>query len=265
MKKQLIFIKFGGSVITDVNKPNTTRLGSIRRLVSEIKKASNGKMIIAGHGGGSFPHVPAHRYKVNLGLINSKSRIGTSITQSSASELHHIIIEEMIKAGIAAFSFSPSSSVVANGKRIISWDTRPMEKALSSGFIPVVYGDMAIDAKQGVCVVSTEEIFRYLAGKFKPDKIIIGTDVEGVFSDDPKTVRNAKFIKRIGTADIRKVVFSSAGRRYNVTGSMQSKVKLLYEISKASSATCQIVNANVPGRVRDAILGKQVTSTMIRA
>ena len=44
MKKQLIFIKFGGSVITDVNKPNTTRLGSIRRLVSEIKKASNGNL-----------------------------------------------------------------------------------------------------------------------------------------------------------------------------------------------------------------------------
>ncbi len=261
---KLILVKLGGSVITDINKPKTPKLHEIRRLINEIKVAGKHKKIIIGHGGGSFPHVPAQKYKVSFGFINSKSAIGTSVTQRSASELHHIIINEMIKAGLSALSFPPSSGAVANKKRIISWNTKAIVKALSLNFVPVVYGDITLDNKQGVCVVSTEEVFRYLATKLKPTKIIIGTDVDGVFSADPQTVKDAKIITKIGTSDIRKVAFSSINRKYNVTGSMQSKVKLLCEISKKNSVTCQIVNARIPGRIHDAILGKPVISTIIK-
>ncbi|MDE1861243.1 MAG: isopentenyl phosphate kinase family protein [Candidatus Micrarchaeota archaeon] len=266
MKRELILIKFGGSTITDVNKPNTPKLNNIRRLISEIKRAGRNKLIIVGHGGGSFPHVPAHKYKVHLGLIHSKSRYGTSLTQLSARQLNHIVMEEMLKAGVDAFSFSPSSSVVANAKKITRWDLKPIEVALTCGFTPVVYGDVSLDLKQGVSIVSSEEVFRYLALKLKPDRIIIGTDVDGVFDADPKQVKNAKLIGRIDRSNIDKVLFGpGTKRKYNVTGSMESKVRLLYSMSKDGAATCQIVNANVPGRIHDAIAGKKVVSTIITA
>ncbi len=265
MAKKLIFIKLGGSVITDVHESGRARLDSIRRLANEIRLAARGNDVVIGHGAGSFAHVPAHKYGVNLGLVNRNSTIGASITQLSAARLHSIMMEQIIRAKIEAFSFSPSSSALAYLKSIRSWDVKPMQQAMSEGFVPVVYGDVAIDTKQGVCIVSTEEVFRYLARKLRPDRIIIGTDVDGVFSGDPKSVKGARLIHRITRENLRSVIFSSESRRFNVTGSMQSKVELLYSMSKKSAALCQIVNANTPGNVYKAMLGRKVTSTIIEA
>ncbi|MHB1830382.1 MAG: isopentenyl phosphate kinase [Candidatus Micrarchaeaceae archaeon] len=264
-KKMLILIKLGGSVITDVHKPNTARMANIRRLINEIKKASKNKSIIIGHGGGSFPHVPAYKYRINSGLAKGKNQIGTTITQSSAATLHQIMMVELAKAGVQAFSFSPSSSIIANRRKIIRWDTAPIAEALERDFVPVVYGDVALDSKQGICIVSTEEIFRYLSARLKPDKVIIGTDVDGVFTDDPKKSRDIKFIKEIRKDNMKKIVFNNKWvRKYNVTGGMKSKVELLYNMSKRTSLVCQVVNANVPNRIYNAILGKPVVSTIIR-
>ena len=260
---KLVMVKLGGSIITDVNKYKTPKISEIRRLAKEIKRSNNTNLII-GHGGGSFPHVPAHKYGTSNGLYRKDSRIGASITQKSAAELHQIIMSSLISCGINAFSFSPSSSVVASGRTIIKWDISPIKAALKLGFIPVVYGDVAIDTKQGVCIVSTEEVFRYLSRKLKPKKIIIGTDVDGVFTSDPKTSDSAKLITVINRGNLNKANFSSRSRKFNVTGSMRSKVLALYEISKDSHAVCQIINANKRGRMYDAISGKKVMSTIIR-
>ena len=64
---QTYFIKLGGSVITNTEKPYTAKIGTIRRVLNEIKEAKRDKdfNLIIGHGGGSFPHIPAHKYKVN--------------------------------------------------------------------------------------------------------------------------------------------------------------------------------------------------------
>jgi len=265
MAEGLILVKLGGSVITDAGKPRTPRLREIRRLIKEIKR-SGSKNIVIGHGGGSFPHVPAHRYKVQCGLINKSSRFGASLTQRAAADLHGIVINEMLKLKMPAFSFSASSGAVADGKRITGWDLDVLRKAIKNGFIPVTYGDLAIDSKQGVCIVSTEEIFRYLALKLRPKMVIIGSDVDGVFTDDPKMTRAARFITNINKDNIKGIALSPENKRkFNVTGSMKSKVELLYKISESCSATCQIVNANVPGRLYNAILGKPVKSTTVKA
>jgi isopentenyl phosphate kinase len=263
MKKELILVKLGGSVITDINVPNKARMGNVKRLVAEIgRAAAAGRGVIVGHGAGSFAHVPAHKYRVNEGFINNKSRIGASITQLSAAELHRIIVAEFVKAGIEVFSFSPSSSAIARSGRIVQWDTKPMEAALEKGFVPLVYGDVAIDAKQGVCIASTEEVFRYLSSKFKPAKVVIGTDVDGVFDKDPKTLKSATLIPRINWLGDRTVTFSS-NRKFDVTGSMKRKVELMYEIAKTSKTRCYIVNANVPDRLYRAMTGKSIRSTIV--
>ncbi|MCL4365507.1 isopentenyl phosphate kinase [Candidatus Marsarchaeota archaeon] len=260
---EIIMIKLGGSVITEVDHPITPKISKIRELLREIKKSKRQNIII-GHGGGSFPHVPAHKYKIQEGLINSSSLFGTALTQKAASDLHSIIISEMLRLKMRAFSFSPSSSVVARGKRIMKWDVAPIKSALELGFVPVVYGDVAIDMKQGICITSTEEIFRYLSGKLKPWKIIIGTDVDGVFTSDPKASDGARLIKVITRDNLNKADFSNIRRKFDVTGSMRSKVLALYEMSRNSHAVCQIINANKRGRLYDAISGKKVMSTIIK-
>ncbi|MEM3661930.1 MAG: hypothetical protein QXG73_03825, partial [Candidatus Micrarchaeaceae archaeon] len=58
---------------------------------------------------------------------------------------------------------------------------------------------------------------------------------------------------------------AGASLKIDVTGGMHSKLKFLYSISRKYGSTCQIVNATVPGRLRDALMGKPVISTIIKA
>ncbi|MFC1789909.1 hypothetical protein ACFLZP_00275 [Patescibacteria group bacterium] len=84
-KKKLILVKLGGSLITNKQKPFTQRPKTIARLVREIHQAKNkvNKLLIVGHGGGSYPHVPAKKFQTNQGVINKKSYQGIAEVQAT--------------------------------------------------------------------------------------------------------------------------------------------------------------------------------------
>ena len=73
--ENLILMKLGGSVVTEKGKPFTERLDVIHRLVKEIHEArEEGEFkLIVGHGGGSYPHVPASNFKTHEGVIRAKA------------------------------------------------------------------------------------------------------------------------------------------------------------------------------------------------
>ena len=264
--KKIVLVKIGGSSITNINVVNSAKIEAISRLATEIKEGGKKFNVLLGHGGGSFPHVPAHKYKTGLGLINEKSHLGASLTQSSASELHSIVMQQLIKHDIPAFSFPPSASAIAKDRRIVKWDIEPIKKALDNGFMPVTYGDVVLDLKQGVCISPTEELFRYIASKLRPTQIIIGTDVDGVYTCDPKTSKEAKLIPLIDSNNINSVSADVGKlRKFNVTGGMGSKIRFLHNISVNMGTECIILNANKKNRLKDALMGKTVISTKIVA
>ncbi|MEM0201168.1 MAG: isopentenyl phosphate kinase [Candidatus Micrarchaeaceae archaeon] len=261
-----IFIKIGGSAITDINKENTPKKNEIKRLLNEIKHSINKKKILIGHGSGSFAHVPAHKYKINLGLVEKNSLYGTSITQNAAANLHRIFIECAVEEQLFPFSFSPSTGAIAESSKIITWDVSVIQKAFDLGFIPVTYGDVILDKKQGVCIASTEEIFRFLSCKIKPNKIIIGTDVDGIFDSNPKLNKDAKLIEVVNSKNIEEVLgYSGSSTKIDVTGGMKSKVSYLYNISKETGAICQIINLQKEDRLKNVLLGENVLGTIINA
>ncbi len=74
---EIVFIKLGGSVITKP-EPYTADYDVIKSVLTEIKEIKEKRHIniLIGHGGGSFPHIPAHEYRVSEGIINEKSLYG---------------------------------------------------------------------------------------------------------------------------------------------------------------------------------------------
>ena len=93
--REVYLIKIGGSVITDTTKPQTAKRDEIARLLKEIydAKERQGFDIVIGHGGGSYPHIPAKKYRVNEGIVNEESRRGASITKGVASDLNRVVVE----------------------------------------------------------------------------------------------------------------------------------------------------------------------------
>ncbi len=260
----LILIKIGGSSITDTKKENTAKPEVIRRLADEIRNSASSNIIL-GHGSGSFGHVVAKKYSVHEGLINDKSKEGASLTQNVAAQLHRIVINEFCSKGINVVSFPPSAGAVSENRRITEWNLPAMQEALKNGFLPVTCGDVVMDSKLCVTVISTEEALRYIAMQLKPHKVILGGDIDGVFTSNPKINPDAKLIEEIDGSNIEEALKGASGStKTDVTGGMKTKLEYAYEIAKTCQTTCQIVNIDVPGRLASAIKDEKTIGTIIR-
>lgn len=251
----LIFIKLGGSVITDKSKPFTPRLDIIKRLCSEIKDSKADHKIIIGHGGGSFPHQPAKQYKTNEGVIDNSSYKGIAEVQDAASRLNRIVVRNLIDAGLNAVSISPSSACIADNNKIVEWYTEPIKKLLDKDMIPVVYGDVVLDSSKGCSIVSTEKILNYISDEFKPDKIIVCGNVDGVLVDG----KVVPLITKNNFNEIKKYLGGSYGT--DVTGGMLNKVEELLDLASRGYKSV-IINVNVENNLSKTING-QNTGTRI--
>ena len=265
---KLFLLKLGGSLITDKSKPYTARIDIIDRLSSEIMEADlkEDKLII-GHGGGSFPHTSASKYKTHMGFIDENSRKGMAIVHLDALKLNMIIVERLIKTGLNVYPIHPSSISVAVDSRIKEMFFKTMEVLLEKDVIPIVYGDVGIDVKKGCCILSTEEIFRSIAlhfkEKYKPF-IIMCEEVDGVYTDDPFKDPDATLIREINRENYEMVKkYLGGSKDVDVTGGMRHKVEKLFELSKLGIESI-IINCKKKDNLKKALKGQKIIGTFIR-
>jgi len=254
--KNLVFVKLGGSLITDKSRPYTIREDVIKRICEEIHEARKGRPLLIGHGGGSFPHVSASEYETHKGLINDKSWEGFVKVQDDAAKLNRIIISSLIGAGERAISFQPSASCIAREDHIIEWYTKPIETSLSEGLIPVPYGDVCLDLKKGFCIISTEEVFRFLAKKLEPERIIMVGKTDGVLDSEGKVIKE---ITRRNFDHIKKSLASSDGIA-DVTGGMVLKV----EKALGMGTEVEIINGLKANVLKRSLLGERGLGTNVK-
>lgn len=225
--KPVVLIKIGGSLITDKSKPFTLDENSLDLIVTEIGRAKkeSEKLLILGHGGGSFPHVPAQKYQTHLGVINQESYQGIAEVQEAAARLNRIVVKRLVNAGLPAVSISPSGCYLTCGGRVVKIFTDSIEKLLQFEMLPVLYGDVVMDQEKGCCILSTESVLGSLALALKNkgfliEKIIHCGKTEGVYDKEGKTI---PFINRENFVYYRDVLGGSSG--IDVTGGMFHKVE----------------------------------------
>lgn len=258
---KLFLVKLGGSLITDKTREATARVEVIERLAREMKEALESLpdlKLVVGHGSGSFGHFPGKRYGVREGVKGSEGWKGFAETATAAARLNRIVTETMLSSGIRAFSIQPSASILCSNGSIIRWEWRQIERALERGLVPIIYGDVAFDQVRGSTIVSTDELFFYLARKLRPAAIFLVGKVEGVFTSDPLKDPEAKLIPEITPSEGR-MIWKSLGGSYgvDVTGGMEEKVRLMLNLVEIiPRLKVVIMSGEEPGTLRDAILGK---------
>jgi isopentenyl phosphate kinase len=221
----LFFLKLGGSLITDKNRPYTARLEKIDELATQIaaslQKDASMRLVI-GHGSGSFGHQAASRFNTREGVSSAAGWIGFAEVWHQASALNRLVIEALHRSGLPAVNFSPFASVTAHDGKIFIWDTFPLKSALSNGLLPVIHGDVVFDEVRGGTILSTEDLFIYLARELKPERILLAGLEAGVWGDFP---RRTNLIPSITPADLPGRI-SGLGKPAapDVTGGMRSKV-----------------------------------------
>jgi len=253
----LTFLKLGGSLITNKDKPYTARTEIIHRAACEILDAmrvNSSLKIVLGHGSGSFGHYAA----AEAGFIDGGS--STSHWRAfqkvwfAAHELNQIFVEEFNKAGLPIISFPPSASVISESKHIFSWNSEPIKNALENSLIPVVFGDTVFDRTLGGIILSTEELFLHLIKDLKPGYILLAGKEPGVWGDYPN---NTQMLQEISPGNFDTLNSKITGSdSVDVTGGMRKKVALMFEALKIDpNLTIEIFSGEVPGNILKALTG----------
>lgn len=257
MENPCIFIKFGGSLITDKAQPHTPRLEVMRRLAAELHNVidqSPHTPILLGHGSGSFGHVPAKKYNTRAGVKNRRDWIGFSKVWNEAQSLNKILLQTLAKEGLHAIAFPPSAMVLAQDGKVHQWNITPIIKVLENRLLPVIYGDAVIDLTRGGTILSTEDLFVYLAKQLQPKEIYLFGIEPGVFSDYPQCRQIIPEITPENFPAIRDALGGS--QQTDVTGGMLSKVTLMLNLVSALPHTkVWILSGEEKNTVSNALLG----------
>ena len=233
---ELVFVKFGGSVITDKTRAETARPDVIARLAREVASARAerpGLALVLGHGSGSFGHMAARRFGTREGVHGVDAWLGFAEVATVAARLNRIVVDALQEAGVPVWSVQPSASARCDGGKLQSMELAPVIQALEHGLVPVLYGDVALDRNQGGTIISTEQIFAYLAGHLHPDRLILVGAVDGVFDGDPLREPVARRIPGISAANwasVRALLGGSHG--VDVTGGMLAKVEEMVDLAR---------------------------------
>jgi isopentenyl phosphate kinase len=254
---ELVFLKLGGSLITDKSSEATAREEIIRRAAREIKEALEAKphlRLLAGHGSGSFGHFVARRY--SLLEEGSPNWRGYAETGAAAVRLNRLVTDIFLAEGVPVVSIQPSASAHCRGGELISMATEPIELMLRHGLVPLVYGDVALDRVRGCTIISTEQIFAYLAHHLEPVRIVLAGEVEGVFTADPFRDQSAQLIPEISHKNIDQVEHKLAGSHgVDVTGGMLTKVRIMVAlVQERPELKVQLISGQRPGMIRRALL-----------
>lgn len=274
---ELVFLKLGGSLITDKTKPYTARLGKLADLAAQIAHALQTRpdlLLILGHGSGSFGHTAAKEYRTRDGAIPPSLNMGGEQRGGGywkgfaevwyqASKLNRFVVQALNEAGIPAMTFSPAASVWAVNGRVAQWDLSPIKYALEGGILPVVHGDVIFDQVKGGTILSTEELFEHLARKLRPRRILLAGLEEGVWADFPARKHIVQRVTRESFEQIRQSTGEASGA--DVTGGMESKVRQMLELVETiPGLTVQIFSGEIPENLGKALLGENL-GTIITA
>jgi len=260
--KSMLVLKLGGSVVTYKNKPFTPHTGNIARLSAEIADAGARPLVVV-HGGGSYGHPVATEYRIAEGYREPRQLPGFSETHQAMVMLNGIIVRRLLDAGVPAFSVSPSSFIATEGRRMTGIDLQVIEGLIESGLVPVLYGDAVLDTLQGFAILSGDQLAVKLSTGLGAEKLVLGSDVDGVFTADPKLDKDARLIHELSLSNQCADAEIGDALNTDVTGGMKGKMVEALEAVKAGIEVL-LVNATVKGRIGAALKGENVICTTLK-
>lgn len=218
-------IKVGGSLAE-----NPERLRAICRKLSELAKKY---VLIVVPGGGRFADaVRELDQRFNLSSVVS----------------HRMSILGMDQFGLLLCQIIPNScaTYLLNDAKQLS-EVRVVPVFLPSRLM------FKEDPLENSWDVTSDSIAAYAAKKVRAKKVILSTDVDGVFTSDPKTLPNARLIEKLSAEELLGLRQRTSVDRY--------LPKMLLE----AGIDCYVVNGRFPDRVASVLAGQHTICTVISA
>ena len=202
------------------------------------------------HGAGSFGHQSAKEYGLkgqmyapqpvanrtgsgeNEELHQRRIMQGVAQTRLSVQTLNRHVVSTFVEHGMNAVSISPCFSVPsmqAHGgdETTIGFLLTLVRSTLEAGLVPVLHGDACLYGKSEAGILSGDTLMEILGKADWVSRAIFLTDVDGVFTKDPRSDPSAKLLRTIEVdPDTAAVVpvdleVSGSSHEHDVTGGLK--------------------------------------------
>ncbi|HNR97683.1 MAG TPA: isopentenyl phosphate kinase, partial [Anaerolineae bacterium] len=251
--------------------PHTARPQVLAHLAGEIAEALRAHpelRLVLGHGSGSYGHSVARRTGTRAGVHGPAQWYGFAEVAAAAGRLNRRVADSLLAAGVPAWCLAPSALVRCDSGQLVAMDTAVVAEALARGLVPLLYGDVAIDQTIGGTIVSTEQVLAFLARRLQPRRVVLISDVDGVFTSDPRSDPTAQRVPEITPANWPSVQRGlGASRAADVTGGMRAKVGEMVRLAEeVPGMEVRILSAERPGALASALQEEQAgdCGTVIR-
>ena len=197
MKKQLVVQKYGGSSVA-----NPERIKGVAKRVASYKKAGNDVVVVVSALGDTTDELIKLANQINESpseremdmLMSTGEQISVSLL---AMALHKIGQKAISFTGAQVGILTDSSHTRA---RIIDISTKRITEQLAEGQIVIVAGFQGMNPNQDITTLGrggSDLTAVALAKVLKADVCEIYTDVKGVYTADPRLVKDAQIINSI--------------------------------------------------------------------
>ena len=246
-----LMLKLGGSVITDKSGDCRIDTGRLKEIAAAVAGAGDGNVqILIVHGAGSCGHPEAKRYRLDLGADRASAE-GIAVTHRAVSSLNAAVVSALRDAGIEAAGVHPLHAGFADGGRLVSFEHRHLDRMLALGMVPVIHGDVVMDASRGACIVSGDQLIRFLALPLSMRRVGLATDVPGVLA-------GTEVVPVITPETFSRIQIGSSNHT-DVTGGMRGKILELLDLAKAGIGS-EIFHVS---RIPDFLAGKDCGGTRV--
>ncbi|MFH1338620.1 MAG: aspartate kinase [Candidatus Omnitrophota bacterium] len=197
MRRGLVVQKFGGSSVANVE-----RIQSVAKRVIRYRKHGYDLVVVVSALGDTTDELVKLAYKINT----EPSEREMDMLLSTGEQISVALLAMAIhKLGYQAISFTGAQvSIITDSShmraRILRINTERIKEVLREGKIVIVAGFQGITLKQDITTLGrggSDLTAVALAKELNADKCEIYTDVEGIFTADPRIVSEAKKIKEI--------------------------------------------------------------------
>lgn len=246
-------LKLGGSVLTRKGgymELDRNNINSLARMLGRVWKSGIRDFALI-HGAGSFGHPLVLKYGLDNGIRTDAQKAGMALTHAACTCLSQALIDALVKNGVPAATVPPLSVGRLSGRRISRMDSAIVADLISSGFLPVLHGDMMLDEKLGGAVCSGDQLVSYLGRD--AERVIIGTNVDGIIAE-------GKVVPRITRQNLSEILRHVKGSESaDVTGGMRGKLEELLRIGKPA----YVANALRPERIEKLLRGESALCTLV--
>ncbi len=244
-----IVIKIGTSTLAHATgKLNIKRTQELCRVISDLKNA--GQEIILVSSGAIGMGVG------KLGLTEKPKDIPTKQAAAAVGQCELMYVYDRLFTEYG----HTVAQILLTGADFLADDrhenfNNTLSRLLELGVLPIVNENDTI-ATEEIKVGDNDTLSAYVAVSSKADLLILLSDVDGLYSADPKKDEGATLLQRVH--GIPESLFSLAGDEGSVlgTGGMKTKLKAA-QICVNDGVDMVIANGNAPEKLYEIVEGKE--------